>query len=159
MNDNQQKTLVDRQLEEASAHLDNLLGLEQELTGQYPKERLQQLVEEWYRDNKQDVEGTWFTIQNIENTRYRQTCESHLSRLSGLSINHIRKICVPETFWKGTNIQIAPNQKADKQSSYFLFFLGIVAFGTFLCLFYAPQPEGIIIYGLACLALNFFRRM
>ena len=159
MNDNQQKTPIDSQLEEASEHLDNLLSMEQQLTGQYPKERLQQLVEEWYRDNQQDVEGTWFTIQNIKNTRYRQTCESHLSRLSDLSINHIRKICAPETFLEGTSIQITPNQKADKQGSPSLFFLGIVAIGSFLCLFYAPQPEGIIIYGLVCLALNIFRRM
>ena len=158
MSENEQSLSVDRQLKAASEQVNNLLSLEHKLTGQYPKERLQQLVEDWFRDNKQDVKETWFTIQHIENVRYRQTCESHLSRLSGTSIVDIRKTCVPETFLAGTDIQIPSNEKANKEAG-LVPLLGLLVAASALCLFLLPQPEGIILLGLVILAVGLLRKM
>ena len=158
MSENEPSLSIDQQLEAASEQINNLLSSEHKLTGQYPKERLQQLVEDWFRENNQDIKLTWSTIQNIGNGRYRQTFESHLSRLCGKSIVDIRKTCVPETFLAGTDIQIPSNEKANKEAG-LVPLLGLLVAASALCLFLLPQPEGIILLGLVILAVGLLRKM
>ena len=147
-------------LEEATEHVENLLGLEAKLIGTYPKARLHTLVEEWFEDNKNNAADTWWTIQAFKNKKYKKTCENHLVRLSGKTIGKIKQeihneLSVGDSHSASSQ---APVQWS-KEDYWLLISIGGALIGSILCIFFAPQPEGIIIYVWVCIIFNFFRKM
>ena len=151
---------TDRMVEKAAANVEDLLRLEAKLTGTYPKARLHTLVEEWYEQNNKNAADTLWTIQALKNKKYRVTCENYLSRLSGKTIGKIKQELLDEFNGGDVFSASSPNKVNKPNKDYWLLvFIGALVVGFVVCIFLAPQPEGIIVYGLVCLISNFFRKM
>ena len=78
-------------IEDAIKTVNDGLYVHHKMTGKYPIELIQKLVEDWFSDTGFDVEEVLELISHISNTEYLNTALSHLSKISGVDKDILKK--------------------------------------------------------------------
>ena len=78
-------------IEDAIKTVNDGLYVHHKMTGKYPIELIQKLVEDWFSDTGFDVEEVLELISHISNTEYLNTALRHLSKISGVDKDILKK--------------------------------------------------------------------